>query len=141
MLVNCKLINVMNDELEDLKDKNNKKINVNEIKSKSNNNSYSLNQYNKWINRINIEESTNLMANNKSKYNLTCYGNWLGIKNYDEKSSYYIKDSNAHNNIGIDYGDYGDYGLAKLKIYSIIVLNIFNKYFQFYNRIMRNTGL
>jgi hypothetical protein len=118
----------MNDELYGLKNlKDNKK--KNEIKCNSNNDSYSLNQYNKWINAGNKEENVNPIINNKSKYVLTCYGNWLGVKNYNEKTSYYIKDSNTSNNIEIDYSGYD---LTKLKIYSLIVLDIFNKYFQYY---------
>ncbi len=70
-----------------LKDfKNNKKTNVTEIKWNLNNDSYSLDQYNKWIDTGNKEENVNPIINNKlSKYNLTCYGNWLGVKNYNEK--------------------------------------------------------
>jgi len=83
---------------------------------------YNLNQSNKWITKVNVEEKSKPVIYEKPDYNLTCYGGWLEIKNYDEKATYFRKDKKISN-----YFNNSNNKLLKLRIYPILFINIFIK--------------
>lgn len=95
--------------------------------NKSKINTNNLNKHYTWLKK-NKEEKPKPIVNIKKKYVFTNYGNWLDIRKYDEMAIYYRKkeDTDKDEKFNINSRKKKP---PLLKIYTILFINAFYKYF------------